>query len=399
MTEYERPPIAEGDVLVGRYRVERILGVGGMGVVVAATQIDLERRVAIKVLLPSALENAGALERFARESRALSRLTTEHVTRVLEVGELENGLPFLVMEFLEGTDLAALLFERGTLSVPIVVDLVRQACAGLSDAHENGIIHRDLKPSNLFLAMTPTGATRLKVLDFGISKILGPQAKVVTCDTEVLGSPLYMSPEQLCGTRGLDTRSDVWALGVVMYELLAGSVPFDGESFTEICARILHAPAPRLDAIRVDVPKGLADIVARCLVKDPKKRWQSVTDLAKALAAFDVDHSASARTTSKTKRASMFASPSTMRVVAALLGAASLAGLLEIAFEEEGTMPARTQHQAEIVSVKSAFFLTTADSAPVGPASPKIDVKAFTPPARRMSSVPRARRDEPDLGY
>ncbi len=390
----ENPPIAAGDILVGRYRVERILGVGGMGVVVAATQLDLERRVAIKILLPSALESSGARERFAREGRALSRLTTEHVTRVLEVGELESGLPFLVMELLEGRDLAALLVERGTFDVATVAHLVTQACAGLADAHRNGIIHRDLKPSNLFVAVSPGGSSSLKVLDFGISKELGPQKKVVTCDSEVLGSPLYMSPEQLCSTRSLDPRSDIWSLGIVMYELLVGCVPFDGDSFTEICARILHAPTPRLDDVRLDVPKAFADVVARCLAKDRKKRFADVSELAGALAPFAKAALDRSRTTARTRR--VLQRPSAMRMVAGVLGAASLAGLLSIALQEDGTLPTRAQHRAEVVTVKSAFIVTSADTVPERAVDVLIDAKA---PVPRRAMVHASRPSEPDLGY
>ena len=281
-------PVVEGEIVSGRYRVERVLGIGGMGVVVAATHLQLDQRVALKFLLPDAAAYPEVIERFAREARAAVQIRSEHVARVMDVGNLEDGAPFMVMEYLEGRDLAAVVRSVGRLSVEDTVDYVLQAGEAIAEAHRLGIIHRDLKPSNLFLVESHgVGSGTVKVLDFGISKatsLLGQGN--MTQSAAMLGSPAYMSPEQMDSARDVDVRTDIWSLGLVVYELLAGVLPFAGDSLPKLCMEIATRPPAPLRNARPDVPAGLEAVVARCLQKDRTKRFDSVSDLAIALGPF-----------------------------------------------------------------------------------------------------------------
>ncbi len=290
-------------LLAGKYRLSRVIGQGGMGIVVAATHAQLEERVAIKLLLPEALENAETVARFQREARAAVRIKSEHVARVIDVGNVDYtashmqaelgvplapGAPFMVMEYLEGQDLSGVLRATGPLSVMDAVGYLAQAIEAIAEAHSLGIIHRDLKPSNLFLTRRPDGTPLIKVLDFGISKAAGPNMTDggMTTTSAVLGSPMYMAPEQMIASREVDGRTDVWSLGVVLYQLLTGRGPFNGTTMTELCARILQEPHAPIRATRPDVPFELETVVARCLEKDRVRRFASVADLAEAIAPF-----------------------------------------------------------------------------------------------------------------
>jgi serine/threonine protein kinase len=282
--------VREGDVLAGKYRVDKVLGIGGMGVVVAAHHIQLDDRVAIKFLLPETLANADAVMRFAREARAAVKIKSEHVARVTDVGTLDNGAPFMVMEYLEGADLSAWITERGQLPTEQAVDLVLQACEALAEAHTLGIVHRDLKPANLFVARLPGGVQSVKVLDFGISKLTGFSASggesSQTKTSALLGSPLYMSPEQMRSSKDVDTRGDIWAIGVILYELLTGSAPFIADTMPELIFKIVDSAPVPLRQLRPDAPPGLEEVIFRCIEKDRNRRYQTVGDLAGALAAF-----------------------------------------------------------------------------------------------------------------
>jgi serine/threonine-protein kinase len=283
-------PVREGEVLAGKYRVERVLGVGGMGVVVAAQHLALDRRVAIKFLLPEAATNPEVVARFAREARAAVRIESEHVARVIDVGALESGAPYMVMEYLVGTDLAHRVAEQGALPIEEAVDYVLQACEAIAEAHAAGIVHRDLKPANLFLTRRADGSALVKVLDFGISKALVPQGSQpdmsLTKTASVMGSPLYMAPEQMRSTRSVDARADIWALGVILYELVSGKVPFEATTMPELCAMVLTETPPPLRDRRPDAPPGLWTILERCLQKDPAQRYGNVSELANALVSF-----------------------------------------------------------------------------------------------------------------
>lgn len=281
--------VQKGDVLLGKYRVEHVLGEGGMGVVVAARHIHLGELFALKLLLPEALARADAIERFLREARAAARLKSEHVARVHDVGCFENGAPYMVMEHLHGHDLKSVLKARGPLSVAEAILYVHQACEAIGEAHSLGIIHRDLKPANLFLIHRTNGAPCVKVLDFGISKELDPQNKVGSDLTKTgmfLGSPHYMSPEQMGNVKLTDARSDIWALGVILFELLSGARPFAAEVMTELVTKVITMAPRSLRELRPDIPPALEAIVLRCLEKSPQHRFQSVGELMVALHPF-----------------------------------------------------------------------------------------------------------------
>ncbi|HKQ68526.1 MAG TPA: serine/threonine-protein kinase [Polyangiaceae bacterium] len=282
-------PVREGDILAGKYRVERVLGVGGMGVVVAALHLELDQRVALKFLLPEAMENGEIVERFAREARAAVRIQSEHVARVIDVGRLDSNVPFMVMEYLHGSDLQATLRDHGPLPVAEAVEYVLQACEAIAQAHALGIVHRDLKPANLFLTTRPDGTKSVKVLDFGISKVgaapgNGASDMSLTRTAAIMGSPSYMSPEQLRASRDVDARSDIWAIGVILFELLTGRPAFLASTMPELCAMILTDVPPVLGHLRSDVPPLLEATIMRCLEKTAARRFANVAELASALA-------------------------------------------------------------------------------------------------------------------
>jgi serine/threonine-protein kinase len=282
--------VAPGDIIARKYRVERVVGAGAMGVVVAATHTQLRQRVAIKLLQPEIAANPEAVARFLREARGAVQIQSQHVARVLDVGELDSGAPYIVMEYLEGSDLAAVLRKSGTLSASVVADYVLQICEALSEAHVLGIVHRDLKPANLFVIHRPDGTPSVKVLDFGISKASASDpTKALTKASSFLGSPLYSAPEQLKSTRDADARADIWSLGIIMYEALSGRVPFNGANVGEIATRIYQMPAPPLHVRRRELPRALCDVVMRCLEKKPEKRFANVAELARALKPFAGD--------------------------------------------------------------------------------------------------------------
>jgi len=275
----DRLPVPEGTVLDGKYQVGRLLGRGGMGVVMAAQHLLLDTEVALKFLTTTEPE---LVARFSREARAAARIQSEHVARVLDVGALANGAPFMVMECLTGEDLSQIL-ARGPLPPVEAVDYVLQACEAIAEAHALGIVHRDVKPANLFLTRRAHGRSMVKVLDFGISRG-GARGMPTLTGSGLLGSPQYMSPEQWTDSRAVDARSDLWSLGVVLYEMLAGRRPFDGESFPAIFTAIANDAPPPLP--RGLVPAGLEEAVWRCLEKDKSRRFQDVASLASAIGPF-----------------------------------------------------------------------------------------------------------------
>jgi serine/threonine-protein kinase len=323
--------IRPGEILAGKYQVEKVLGVGGVGVVVAARHLQLEERVALKFLLPAMAANAEAVARFAREARSAVRIKNEHVARVLDVGTLESGAPYIVMELLEGADLAQWLAQRGRMPIEQAVDFVLQACVALADAHGLGIVHRDLKPANLFCTRRSDGQLVVKVLDFGISKVIECSAHTpaggLTRTSSVMGSPHYMSPEQAQSAKDVDTRTDIWALGVILHELLVGRVPFAGEAFGEIAVKVAVQPAPLLCTLRSDAPPALEDVIQKCLAKDRRDRFSNVADLAMALAPFAPRHAA----------------PVVDRIAGIVRGAGDLDGDGALSFMPTPTPPATSQ--------------------------------------------------------
>jgi serine/threonine-protein kinase len=274
--------VLPGEVLAGKYKVERVLGMGGWGLVLAARNLQLGHRVAIKLLAREKTPDAQA--RMLREAQAAARIHSDHVVRVFDVGCTESDTPYIVMEYLEGQDLASLLQRGGAVPVALAVHWVLQACAGLAAAQRHGIVHRDLKPANLFLERRPDGSTRLKLLDFGIAKL--PDVTGLTQAGGFMGSPAYMAPEQLLDSRDVDGRTDVWSLGVVLYELLTAQRPFAAAAPLALITQVRDQQHPALTSLSKEVPEGLSRIVDRCLAKSREARWQGLVPLARALAAF-----------------------------------------------------------------------------------------------------------------
>jgi serine/threonine-protein kinase len=268
-----------------KYAVDRVLGSGATGVVLAARHIQLRERVALKVLRPEVAYLPGLRARFEREAQAAVRIKSEHIVRILDVGAMDSGLPYIVMEFLDGCDLRQLLRTRGAIPIEEAVEYVAQACIGVVEAHAAGVVHRDLKPSNLFLTHRPDGSPLVKVLDFGVSKLASEanDRTELTLLDGVLGSPKYMSPEQARSARSVDARADVWSLGVILYHLLAGRPPFSGESTTELLSAILTTEPALLTDVVPDAPAPLESILRKCLEKNVDRRVQSVAELALAL--------------------------------------------------------------------------------------------------------------------
>ncbi len=325
-TTWEKPadaaemPIPEpGTILAGKYRVEGVLGQGGMGVVMAATHLTLGKLVALKLMRPDLAVDKGAAQRFVREARAASLLRSEHIARVIDLDTLDDGAPYIAMEYLEGEDLGAVLVRRGTITSHEAATYIVQVCDAIAEAHAANIVHRDLKPANLFLthrANTPC----VKVLDFGVSKIIagGPLVDdVASTDTKSLvGSPHYMAPEQLISAKAVDPRTDVWALGCILYELVGGKSPFaTGGALAQVLASILRDNAPPLRELAPNLPDGFIAVVERCLQKDPSLRFQRVDELAAALVPFTTPTTASV-----TREAPPFVGPRLARATAIGVG-------------------------------------------------------------------------------
>ena len=280
------PPLPQpGDVIAGKYSLVRLIGEGGMGVVFEATHVRLRQRLAIKVLRPDVPELDAVVARFEREARAAAQLQSIHTARVIDVDALPSGLPYIVLEFLEGRDLDAELGVTGAMSVPDAVDIVLQVAEAMSEAHALGIVHRDLKPSNLFICRVGDRPRRVvKVLDFGISKIDSDDSRL-TPSHAYFGTPYYAAPEQLRAASAADARSDVWSLGAILFELLTGRTPFIG-SVSAVIAKVVADPVPWPTELRPELPRELARIVMRALQRDPTQRFQNMRELAQALEPF-----------------------------------------------------------------------------------------------------------------
>jgi hypothetical protein len=377
---------------------------------VAATQLELDRPVAIKFLVADAAKAPDIVARFAREARAVAKIQGEHVARVLDVGVLDDGLPYMVMEYLEGADLAQRMAHEARLPLPEIARYLLEACEALSEAHAAGIVHRDLKPANLFLARRPDRTTIVKLLDFGISKSPVGSAGGITSTQAVMGSPVYMSPEQLVSAKNVDARSDIWSLGVVLYEALAGAPPFNAESMPQIVTRILHTPAPRLAEARPDLPPAVDVIVARCLAKEPEARFGDVAELAWALSPFVEDGARSveriARVLGRSEAAPVPAAPvlvPSMRpgadawggtqahiprrstgpwIVGAVLGVCAIVGIAAVVVR--GVRRAESAARSVTLLVVPSSVAATPDPEPVKLAPPS------EPPSASASSPPSA---------
>jgi serine/threonine-protein kinase len=282
-------------ILADKYIVQEILGEGGLGIVVRAHHQQLDLPVAIKFLKPKAAVDRDLVERFLREGQLAAKIRSVHSVGVHDVGTLE-GIPYMVLEYLEGRDLGTVLLEEGHLPVQQSVDYVLEACDALAEAHALGIVHRDLKPENLFVAEMAAGLTAVKILDFGISKLTpqkghgrraggtGPAHRVITRRGERIGTPAYMSPEQLMSPRDVDARSDLWSMGVVLHELLAGRCPFFGKTTGELVQAILMKPPVLLRAHCPAAPIELEAVIAKCLTKDRGGRYRNVAEFAQDIA-------------------------------------------------------------------------------------------------------------------
>ncbi|MBX3229683.1 MAG: serine/threonine protein kinase [Labilithrix sp.] len=278
--------LSAGQLVADKYRIDGVIGAGGMGVVLAATRLDLDQLVAIKVLRDATDE---AIARFQREARVIVRLKSDHVARVFDVGTLDDETPYYVMERLEGEDLSKALERRGPLPIDQAVDYVLEACEAIAEAHTLGMVHRDLKPANLFVARGPGGIGSVKVLDFGVSKALlneGSQVGELTDDGVALGSPGYMAPEQIESSRSVDARADIYSLGAILYRLTSGFVPYKGETLMSVLASMSAAPLTPLSERVPGIPPRFAQIVERCLAQDPVARPANVALLAKELVPF-----------------------------------------------------------------------------------------------------------------
>lgn len=282
-------PTLVGTVIANKYMVERLLGAGGMGLVFLAHHIDLARPVAVKLIRRELMETESIAERFLREARAAARIQSEHVGRVLDVGRLESGEPFIVMEYLEGLDLAERLLQQRRFAPEEAVDLILEAGEAIAEAHQSQIVHRDLKPENLFLARQPDGASIVKVLDFGISKQLGePSQRVLTSPSTALGSPQYMAPEQMEGVH-VDVRADIWALGSIVYEMVCGRKAFEGETLAQVCVQVLSGKVTPVRELAPDVPVGLAVAIEQCLQQQKSERFDNMSAFATALMPYGTE--------------------------------------------------------------------------------------------------------------
>jgi serine/threonine protein kinase len=285
---------APGETVAGKYLIEEQLGAGGMGAVMRATRITDGTQVALKVMLAEEAQHSDSTRRFFREAKAAGSLNSPHVTRLLDLGRLDDGMPFMVLELLHGNALDDIIVNEAPLPVDQAVDYLLQACEGVAEAHARGIIHRDLKPSNLFRTVAQDGAALVKVLDFGISKAtmrLDPSTdnRSLTETNTTLGSPQYMSPEQLRDSKNVDARTDIWALGLILYKLLTGLPAFEAKTVGEHFAMIFADPPTPLRARRADAPASLERAIRMCLQRDLAARFQDVGQLAVALASHHPD--------------------------------------------------------------------------------------------------------------
>ncbi|MBX3229947.1 MAG: serine/threonine protein kinase [Labilithrix sp.] len=391
------PLLREGELVGGRYRVEHCLGGGGMASVYRAMHEGLDRPVALKVVSPAVRELPGIALRFMREARAATRLKSEHVVRVFDVGTTDRGAPYLVMELLEGKDLSEMLedgkaLENGkALSVADAIDYALQACEALAEVHGLGIVHRDLKPANLFVTRGADGMPCLKLIDFGISRIDAPlspkDAIALTSPEVVMGSPRYMPPEQMESAAAVDSRSDIWGLGAILYEMLVGDAPFDGESLMDIYAAAVRA-APKLpSAARADVPEALDAVILRCLAADPNERFADVAELAAALAPLGDERapmraSAIARVLGATRaRGQGSAAPDPVDPSAGSTPSSSH-------IRERATPSQTTRHRRRTLALGAAAILLVGVGLGAKPLADRFDSPAALPPTLTSAPLP-----------
>ncbi len=381
-----------------------MLGKGGMGIVIAARHIDLGELFAVKFLLPAALAQPDAVERFLREARASARLKGEHVVKVQDVGRLPDGMPYMVMEHLSGSDLKAVVKERGPLPIADALTYMLQACEALAEAHALGIVHRDLKPANMFLIRRPNGTPCVKVLDFGISKQVVPEnaeQEALTRTDMILGSPAYMSPEQMKRTKDADPRGDIWSMGVVLYMLLTGTLPFQGDAI-ELVGKVLQEEPLPPSHHRADIPPALDAVVLTCLQKDREHRYQTVDQLMEALRGTSVGaDSQTGQSWGTTRRAAILNAPRPAQL--AIVGALTVGSLLAVGvfsaarYLRSAGAPAAVSTASEPASTPSLAMTASSDAAPPVLDAGATAASASAAPASSVgSALPAA--EKPDAG-
>jgi len=377
------------DLFGGRYRIKRELGRGGMGTVLLAHHEVLDQDVAIKVLAPEAATSHEFIIRLRREAKAIAKLKSKHAVRVIDIDTLDDVGPYMVMDYLEGRNLRQEVDARGPLPVGEVVDYVLEALDALAEAHALGIVHRDLKPSNLFLAQQPNETRCVKVLDFGISKValLTDLSDDLTSSRALLGTPIYMSPEQLRSPRDVDARADVWSLGVVIYELVAGQTPFKGNTVGELCFAIADTTPKPLRAFRDDVPPLLDRIVQRCLRRDPADRFMDAAELLQALLPL-----------AGGKSGAIWNGQTVRRVVvgAAIVASAAFVGwqivrrsVANVPPDSSASLAERAERPAELASIREDHVPSTNESPPSTPATTASVPKAAPAPSSTSKPTPR----------
>jgi serine/threonine-protein kinase len=401
--------IEVGELVGGKYRVLRSLGEGGMGLVVAAEHVHLSEPVAIKVLKRDALVRPEMVARFVREARTTMKIKSEHVVRVFDVDMLGGAVPYIVMELLVGRDLSTLVAEDGPLDVRDAIDWVLQACEAIAEAHALGVVHRDIKPANLFLTKRADGSASIKVLDFGVSKVAwanddiggdtkpssdpkiavraaAPVSASLTSTNATLGSPRYMSPEQLRSARDVDTRADVWALGATLFELLSGRPPFVGDTTEELIARIAEDATPSIRRFRPNVPAALDAVIARALAKDPDERFADIAALASALAPFGSPDAAR----SATRAHATLGHPIVHRRATARIVAGGVAATALVAAAWLATHATRSTPRAPVVASATPIITLARAAAPSVSASEAPVIEPPRASSSRRAAPPRA---------
>jgi serine/threonine protein kinase len=375
-TELPQP----GTVLGGKYRIERVLGQGVMGVVYEAVHERLGQHVAIKLPQLAILSVPVLAERFEREARASARLRHRNSVRVMDVDVTAGGLPYLVMELLDGHDLESEVTRRGPLPIGEAVGLIIQACAAMQEAHSRGIVHRDLKPSNMFLANEADGTVCLKVLDFGISKFQSEKVRLTATQIQ-LGTPLYMSPEQVRSVKDLDGRTDVWSLGVILYELLSGLPPFMG-SVTGVGAAIVNDVPRSLRELRPQIPAELEAAVSMAMAKKPGERFASMHEMSLALAPFST-----LPLPAETQRLSMASYREvTAAAISSIEASATSATLTATTVRPPGLVRSLGRRKVRVLALLATLALAAVVFTTMGPpAGPKIDDASYQAAAQATS--------------